>query len=160
MADSKNYCVYVHEFPNGKRYVGITGTDPEKRFIGGTGYKNQPKVYRAIEKYGWGNINHRIIISGITKEQAQGLERYLIGELNTIEDGYNVATGGDRVNGTFLDSYVLDMVRYVRKKGDYYEEIAGFANIVYNERNSLEQSEFWNEASRAVTIKYGKFYYR
>lgn len=157
MANNSNYCVYVHEFPNGKKYVGITGTDPQKRWMGGVGYKNQDKVYRAILKYGWENIKHKIVVSGVTKEQAQQLEHYLIGELDTIAGGYNVATGGDRINGTYLDSYVLDMIRYVRKKGKYYGGITDFVNIVYDDRNRLEPAEFWNEANRAVLIKHRKY---
>lgn len=52
-----SYCVYCHTFPNGKRYVGIS-SDCEKRWRNGKGYETQPKMNRAIQKYGWENIKH------------------------------------------------------------------------------------------------------
>ena len=49
---NKNYCVYEHIFPNGKKYIGIS-CDAEKRWRNGKGYETQPKIARAINKYGW-----------------------------------------------------------------------------------------------------------
>lgn len=31
----ENYKVYMHTLPNGKRYVGITKQEPEKRWLNG-----------------------------------------------------------------------------------------------------------------------------
>ena len=105
------YTLYCHLFPNGKRYIGITKTSPEKRWSGGNGYKDQQKMYRAIEKYGWGNIEHQIVAEGLSREQAERLEMYLIDSLDTIECGYNVTIGGNRVNGSYLNQHVLEMIR-------------------------------------------------
>lgn len=85
----KEYSVYEHVFPNGKRYIGITN-NIDIRWRKGEGYKGQEKIYGAIEKYGWGNIQHNIIVSGIGVNQAKKLEEYLIKTLDTIENGYNV----------------------------------------------------------------------
>ena len=53
-----NYSVYVHTAPSGKMYVGITKQKPEYRW-GRNGIKYKTQVfYRAIEKYGWDNIDH------------------------------------------------------------------------------------------------------
>lgn len=38
--NKENYTVYIHNFPNGKSYVGITGQLPEKRWKNGWGYKH------------------------------------------------------------------------------------------------------------------------
>lgn len=73
----KTYSVYEHVFPNGKRYIGIT-CEPKKRWNGGHGYDTQPKMKRAIQCYGWDNIEHNIICEGMPKEQAERLEMYLI----------------------------------------------------------------------------------
>ena len=73
-----NYCVYELIFPNGKRYIGLTGQKPESRWKNGRGYKGQ-LVYKPIKKYGWKNIKHIVISSGLTQEQAVRLEKYLIG---------------------------------------------------------------------------------
>ena len=90
------YYVYKHVFPNGKIYIGITTQNPERRWANGFGYKTQPYVYRAIKKYGWSNITHEILFSGLSKEQAEKKEIELIAETkcNQREYGYNIANGG------------------------------------------------------------------
>lgn len=53
----RKYIVYIHIFPNGKRYVGLTTQDVDSRWRNGEGYKHQ-FVYKPIKKYGWNNIKH------------------------------------------------------------------------------------------------------
>lgn len=94
----KKFCVYVHTNKiNGKRYVGVTSQDPEKRWNKGKGYtKRQPHMYNAIQKYGWENFNHEILIDGISLEDASSLERMLIKawQLQNRQFGYNDQSGG------------------------------------------------------------------
>lgn len=94
--NKENYTVYIHNFPNGKSYVGITGQLPEKRWKNGWGYKHQPYLFQAIQKYGWDNIEHFIFASNLTKEEAENMEQILISKLNTLDEkyGYNIAIGG------------------------------------------------------------------
>ena len=90
----QTYSVYVHTFPNGKKYVGITKYDPKHRWANGNGYKTQP-VYRAISKYGWENIDHEIVASGLTQEDAEKMEIDLIKKHDSrLPNGYNSETGG------------------------------------------------------------------
>ena len=110
----REYSVYCHTFPNGKKYIGIS-SDCENRWRNGKGYETQPKMDRAIQKYGWENIRHDIVLDVLSKEQANKLEKYLIAELNTIQNGYNVTIGGDTVNGCYLNSYVLAMIQYSKR---------------------------------------------
>lgn len=153
----KSYCVYMHRFPNGKKYIGMS-QNAEKRWRNGKGYETQGKIANAIAHYGWDNIDHVVILDGVSKEQAQQLEKFLIAELDTIENGYNTAIGGDNVNGTYLDSYILSMIHYVRTYcGRGYEHLIDFVNIAYGDRRKKDEGEFWNEASRAVTLKHGKY---
>lgn len=56
-----NYIVYRHTSPSGKVYIGITSRQPEQRWLNGNGYKDSPKFYNAIKKYGWDNFNHEIL---------------------------------------------------------------------------------------------------
>lgn len=42
-----DYTVYMHVFPNGKKYVGITSQDVSRRWRDGKGYEGQV-VYGAI----------------------------------------------------------------------------------------------------------------
>ena len=90
------YCVYVHIFPNGKVYVGVTGDIPERRWgANGCNYKN-PYIKNAIKKYGWQNIKHEIICDGLTMEQASDMEIEMIKKFNSANRmfGYNISFGG------------------------------------------------------------------
>ena len=90
-----NYTVYMHISPSNKRYIGITCQKPEQRWKSGHGYKTQ--IFgRAIEKYGWSNIEHIIVAQGLSEEEAEWLEIELIREWNTTDPdkGYNIAKGG------------------------------------------------------------------
>ena len=92
----ENYKLYIHKFPNGKVYIGITSQDVDERWRHGEGYKKQ-LVYRAILKYGWDAISHQVLLSGMTKEQAELKEMEFISAFksNNPEYGYNVANGGN-----------------------------------------------------------------
>lgn len=65
-----NFCVYKHTSPSGKVYIGITSMNPLKRWKHGKGYIDCTAFNRAIEKYGWDNITHEILLSDLTKEEA------------------------------------------------------------------------------------------
>ena len=96
----KAYVVYRHIFPNGKSYIGITcARPPHRRWRGGTGYYEQPKIYNAILKYGWENIQHEILCEHLTLDEANLLEQEMIAKYNSIENGYNVSTGGGGTYG-------------------------------------------------------------
>ena len=88
--------IYIHIFPNGKVYIGQTSQTTAQRWARGKGYQGQ-LVSRAINKYGWDNIEHKILFRGLTKEQANEKEIELIAKYNStnIAFGYNIAGGGD-----------------------------------------------------------------
>lgn len=93
---TKEYKVYMHTFPNNKKYVGITKQDVNKRWCSGKHYKNQV-VGKAIKKYGWENIKHEVIKENLSKEEACKLEQELISKhkSNQKEFGYNKSIGGE-----------------------------------------------------------------
>ena len=95
--ENKNYIVQKHTTPNGKVYIGITNQTPQRRWSNGSGYYRQKLFNNAIEKYGWENIKHEILFDGLTKEQAEQKEIYLIAlyKSNQREYGYNIAKGGN-----------------------------------------------------------------
>lgn len=99
MNQKHEYCVYMHIFPNGKRYIGLTGRDPESRWKRGKNYRNNEHLTRAFEKYGWENIDHEIVASNLTKEEAEKQERMLISyfQSNDPQNGYNITSGGECV---------------------------------------------------------------
>lgn len=90
------WCVYRHVAPNGKMYVGITSQRLSKRWNNGQGYKKNKYFTRAIEKYGWDNINHEVLMDNLTQEQASLAERIFIGywDLTNPGKGYNLEAGG------------------------------------------------------------------
>lgn len=91
------YTIYVHIFPNGKRYIGCTSQQLEVRFgRNGEGYRGATKVWEAIETFGWENIQHEILATTEGRITASGLEAYYIEQYNTTnpEYGYNTKPGG------------------------------------------------------------------
>lgn len=92
-----DFSVYVHTFPNGKRYVGITSQTPERRWKNGHAYQNQRYIWNAINKYGWHNIRHDVLYTGLTKFEACAIEQLLIADWRTNEKefGYNISCGGE-----------------------------------------------------------------
>ena len=70
--------VYLHVFPNGKVYVGMTNRTPEIRWENGNGYRTQPLMSKAINKYGWDNVRHEIIASGVSLDEANRIEKDVI----------------------------------------------------------------------------------
>lgn len=92
------YSVYMHTTPNGKVYIGITGQPPEKRWNNGNGYRANRHFWNAIKLYGWENILHEVLYSGITKEEACSYEIELISKhkANNSDFGYNNSDGGEK----------------------------------------------------------------
>lgn len=96
----KSWFVYKHTSPSGKVYIGITCKPrPNDRWEGGSGYTGCTYFMHAINKYGWDNIKHDIILDGIDKAQAVYAERYLIRWYKNIGMCYNLTDGGDGVIG-------------------------------------------------------------
>lgn len=92
----KEYTVYMHIAPNGKRYIGITSQQPEVRWKNGHGYADNPYFFGAIQKYGWENFEHTIVATGLKKECAEEMEISLISAFRSSDrnTGYNIAPGG------------------------------------------------------------------
>lgn len=121
------YSLYAHIFPNGKKYIGVTKNSVKRRWQCGNGYKMQPKIYRAIMKYGWDNIEHKILATNLTKEEASILEQFFICCCRTTEPcfGYNDTFGGE---------YSFDMSEEVKLK--LSENQRGSKNHNYNKKFS------------------------
>ena len=92
------YIVYKHTNKiNGKVYIGITCQTPEQRWRSGLGYKDQSKFYGAILKYGWDGFFHEILFNDLSQKDAYEVEEKLIKEYDSINNGYNIQTGGEDV---------------------------------------------------------------
>ena len=101
MENKRIYTVYMHTNKiNGKKYIGITMSKPEKRWNGGHGYHNQ-FFFNAIKKYKWKNFKHEILLHNLTLEEANMFEIELIKYYKTTnyKYGYNQDGGGNCTGG-------------------------------------------------------------
>lgn len=126
------FVVYLFIFPNNKIYCGYS-SNIKKRWRNEKGYKDQPLVYRAIEKYGWNNIKKYIYKSFDNKEEALQ-EEYNVIKNNNLKNtsiGYNLVDGGgDPPHGLV----------YISEKG--------YQNMVINGKNLA--NKVWNNPEKAA----------
>lgn len=89
------YTIYKHTTPSEKVYIGMTKQRRvEDRWKYGYGYRHNPHFFNAILKYGWDNIDHKIIASDLTLEDACAMEKELIAFYTKKNACYNIAEGG------------------------------------------------------------------
>ena len=100
------YIVYKHTSPSGKVYIGITKQTANGRWKNGLGYKSSPHFWSAIQKYGWDNFKHEVILDGLNREDACLQEKKLIAESKAMdrEFGYNDKSGGETGSALSVES--------------------------------------------------------
>jgi group I intron endonuclease len=92
------YTVYMHECPDGKKYIGLTTKEPETRFgKNGILYKKNKRFYTAIQEFGWDNFKHIILLETTDREKAAAKEIEMIAfyKTNIEKYGFNITKGGD-----------------------------------------------------------------
>ena len=96
-----NFKVYKLTTPSNKVYIGITCQSLNKRWQNGKGYKRCPAIRKAINKYGWNNIQKEVLYDDLQADEAKALEIKLITEYhsNDKQFGYNLTDGGDGTLG-------------------------------------------------------------
>lgn len=92
MNNYKVYCL-TNEI-TGMKYIGVTKQKMYKRLKAGKGYKPTTKINLAIQEYGWENFSYEILYETGDKELAGLLERDYIKKYDTINNGYNMQSGG------------------------------------------------------------------
>jgi group I intron endonuclease len=114
---NKPYIVYKHTSPSGKVYIGITCETTAQRWKRGKGYRSNQVFWKAIQKYGWDNIKHEILYSGLTSEEASQKEIELIAKYksNVKGYGYNVASGGGVNCGFTINDSVRQKISEANK---------------------------------------------
>lgn len=148
------YCVYCHiNKINGKRYIGQTGTSPEKRWgKNGEGYMGNAHFWSSIQKYGWNNFDHIIIQDNLTKEEADLLEDLNIRTFNTIDRnyGYNFRYGGS--HGKLSEESKRKLSDSIKKLYD-----GGFTHPMQGKHHSEESKK---KDSESIKQKWKDKYYR
>lgn len=126
--------IYIHTNKiNGKKYIGQTILKPEDRWQNGTGYKRCPKFWNAIKKYGWDNFEHKIIPA--YPEELDFLECEFIKKYNTIKNGYNSCSGGNK-NKIFSEESKRKMS--ISKKG---KTPSNYINFIIGRKSSKRNSK-------------------
>lgn len=121
----RSYTVYKHTSPSGKCYIGITGQNPpEKRWQNGRGYKHNKYFSSAISKYGWDNFSHEILLSNLTKKEAEESEIKLIAKYKSSDRnfGYNLDFGGSGA-GKMSDETKKKLSESHKKIDNYWNRI-------------------------------------
>ena len=152
--------VYIHRNKNnGKRYVGITETDPAKRWLGGAGYHRNKHFYDAIKLYGWDAFEHEIVAVDLTRDEAQKMERELIAKYKTQDKryGYNITDGGEHFRHSDASKVLMSRNRkgkglkeftpeHIQKMRDNHAGGADARSVVCIETGEIFKSI--NEAAR------------
>lgn len=74
--ENLDYCVYAHiNIINNKMYIGITRNINGRWANNGYNYKGCTHFYNAIQKYGWDNFKHLVLIDNISLSVAQICEQ-------------------------------------------------------------------------------------
>lgn len=93
------YSVYCHTNRiNGKKYVGITSQHVHARWDNGKHYSRHARFYSDILEFGWNSFDHDVVASGLSKEDAEKMEREMIDSLDLTnpKKGYNSNMSGIR----------------------------------------------------------------
>lgn len=111
--DPKIFCVYKHETPDGKFYVGQAKGDPRLRWENGKGYRYQKFGIEAISKFGWEGVKSYLYhpngwqevsddldldsIYWLTQSEADFIENASILALDSVNHGWNARKGSERI---------------------------------------------------------------
>ncbi len=149
----KTYCVYKHTNKiNGKVYIGITGSAPEKRWLCGHGYPNNPYFSSAIQKYGWDAFAHDILFTGLSKDEAGEIEREQIALYQSAnrEYGYNIELGG--YGGTEVSTETREKMR-LSHLGERNHNYGKPKTEEQRRKTSEGNKRYWAEHPRPIGYK-------
>ena len=96
-AKSNYYTIYAYVAPDGRRYIGKTGSQQNERAgNGGAGYKHCGCFWKAINRYGWNSFRYEplaVVSKALPNaaERACELEAFYISKFRTtnIRFGFN-----------------------------------------------------------------------
>ena len=158
----KTYYIYVHiNKTNNKVYVGQTCQKPERRWgHQGEHYNRNPKFWAAIQKYGWDNFEHRILESNLTLEEANQKEQEWIQYYDSMENGYNMQSGGnnyimsqehkDKISQALKDRKLSEETK--KKLSELAKQRTGEKNPFYGKTHSEEAKKKISEANKEKVL--------
>lgn len=126
--------IYKLTFPNNKVYIGQTIKTLNTRFsqhINSVNNGSKQVIHKAINKYGIENILKEVICN-CDRKYLNEFEKYYIWKYNTIENGYNVALGGNSNSGFKHSEKTKSQMSFAHK---------GNRNAFYGKNHSNETKE-------------------
>lgn len=94
------WTVYRHMSPSGKIYIGITSNVKRRWANKGRYYCTYNSIFKnAIQKYGWDNIIHEVLVSNVGFKTACNIEKDLIAFNKANNISYNITGGGEGTLG-------------------------------------------------------------
>lgn len=119
MQTNKNWTLYIHILKNNPErvYIGITSQKVKDRWDYGRGYLRCPKMNQAIEKFGWDGFEHKILLSNLTKEEAEKLEKQYIIKYDSLNKGFNTSPGGNLQSEESLQKMSNSLKQYYNEFG-------------------------------------------
>lgn len=162
MKPKGGYSVYMHTTPSGKVYIGKTSRDSKTRWAYGKGYVHNPYFYNAIQKYGWNNIKHEILETGLSKEEAyqSEIDFILMYQSTNPQYGYNITEGGDGGFGVKKDPKVVRRTARLASEKNKGRFVGGKSSKAKAVRQYTKQGEFvaeygaTTEAANVMGIDY------
>lgn len=141
------YSIYVHTTPDGKKYVGSTSLEPNRRFQGGNHYKHNIHFYDAINFFGWDNIKHEILEIVEDKETALKREEYytLLWRTNEPDFGYNIYVCQNKSEET--KNRISEKMRVIKKKPVRLKNINTGEIFMFDSQQSCAEFFMTNNAS-------------
>ena len=160
MEQKRIYTIYEHKNKiNGKCYIGVTKQKPiEKRWANGRGYINNKHFNDAIQKYGWDNFEHNIIMQIEDEEIAFEIEKYLIQkfDLTNPDKGYNLSEGGRQRGPSRFEK----MTEWARTHKKFGEELPHSKKVKCIETGdvfgSIAEAERWCDSTKVGEVCRGQ----
>ena len=149
--NKKYYTIYCHKNKiNGKVYIGQTCQETNRRWRNGEGYSHCSYFYAAIQKYGWDNFEHIILMDNLSLEEANKEEENFIKMYDSInpDKGYNLEKGGLNKNHSEETKKKISQSlkgRFKKEKNPMYGKHAANAKKVL----CIETNEILNSVKEA-----------
>ena len=158
----RQFVVYRHVNKiNGKIYVGLTNNVEKRWRADGKFYQGSPYFKHAIDKYGWDNFTHEILLENLTEKEAREKETeyILLYKSNDNRYGYNLTNGGDlnipneeirrRISET-KSKMTEEQKRHIKEAAQQREQMyreQGRKNPFYGRKHTKETKEKMSKAN-------------
>lgn len=176
--------VYSLEFPDGKKYVGVTTIGMRKRLNNHNSNPSQTsKISKAVKEHGIENIKVEILDTFSCKEEACELEQKYIIKNNSVLNGYNSSAGGPGTIGLvpteeqrynmsaaqkkrFTDPFQRqrlgeNIVNWIKENPEKHQEVVNkrkitFSDPEYRKRISLSRKKIADERPE-IGVEHSEF---